>query len=256
MMVQCSKNMITFAGENKTETMRKTIFFAIATALLVAACGQRHEAKSNDTTISIQKNMPGDSAYYGLAADGSTDSLLVFLPYSGENLDTFDILQARQEHRLMGWLRTGDDVTVVAVNDTTDSTLAVKKIARLVVNISQLQGTWCYKVTPQWRREPPQGLPDSIRQRLMAPREYSIDLRTDGSVRPHGAGQRQEGDRMSPVKYPPLPRHRSWHLFNGRLVLAHDTTATTKSDTAEIIQLRRDTLVLRFKDHEQQYYRK
>jgi len=234
--------------------MKKTLFI-FAIAALLTGCGERQHAATNDTTISTHKNLPGDSARYGLAADGSTDSLLVFLPCTGERLDTFDILQARHDHQVSGWLRTGDNLTVL-VDSMTDSTMVVQKVARRVINISQLQGLWCYEVTPQWRREVPEGLPDSIRQRLMAPREYGLDLNADGSVRPMGGRQHHDADRMSPVKYPPLPRYRSWHMYNGHLVLCYDSTSAIKADTADIRQLRRDTLVLLFGDRQQQYYRK
>jgi hypothetical protein len=69
---------------------------------------------------------------------------------------------------------------------------------------------------------------------------------------------------MSPVEYPKLKRYASWKLYNGRLILITDTTRLTQTaqkrtleyDTADIVRFRRDTLVLRFKDHEQTYYRK
>ena len=68
---------------------------------------------------------------------------------------------------------------------------------------------------------------------------------------------------MSPVEYPAIRRYKEWRLYNGRLVLTTDSIRLPKgkkgapeTDTADIIQLRRDTLVLKFKDHEQGYYRK
>jgi hypothetical protein len=45
-------------------------------------------------------------------------------------------------------------------------------------------------------------------------------------------------------------------MYNGHLVLCYDSTSAIKADTADIRQLRRDTLVLLFGDRQQQYYRK
>ena len=60
---------------------------------------------------------------------------------------------------------------------------------------------------------------------------------------------------MSPVDYPALKRYTQWHLYNGRLVLVPDSARSEAPDTATIVLLRRDSLVLRFNDHEQAYYR-
>jgi hypothetical protein len=65
------------------------------------------------------------------------------------------------------------------------------------------------------------------------------------------------------VEYPKVRRYREWRLFNGRLILITDSVRLAdgkkglpERDTVDIIQLRRDTLVLKFSDHEQGYYRK
>ena len=79
--------------------MKKAILFIFATVLLTGACGSKQQQPASDIAedaISLQKNQPGDSALYGLACDGCTDSVLVFLPYSGGDPDTFDIITAFQ----------------------------------------------------------------------------------------------------------------------------------------------------------------
>jgi hypothetical protein len=69
-------------------------------------------------------------------------------------------------------------------------------------------------------------------------------------------------DDMSPVEYPKVKRYTDWHLFNGRLVLKADTIsgfskegAKPSIDTVDIEMLTNDTLILRFPDHVQHYYR-
>jgi hypothetical protein len=68
---------------------------------------------------------------------------------------------------------------------------------------------------------------------------------------------------MSPVVYPPIKRYTDWHLYNGRIVLKADTISGFSKegdkpsiDTADIEMLTMDTLILRFNDHTQHYYRK
>ena len=59
-----------------------------------------------------------------------------------------------------------------------------------------------------------------------------------------------------------MKRYREWHIYNGHLLLMEtrrDTTGARKTistDTADIVVMRHDSLLLRFADHEQGYYRK
>ncbi len=71
--------------------MKKLFFLTFAAAVLTASCGSKQQQPNHDyadDAISLHKNLPGDSALYGLACDGCTDSVLVFLPYSGGDPDT------------------------------------------------------------------------------------------------------------------------------------------------------------------------
>jgi hypothetical protein len=53
-----------------------------------------------------------------------------------------------------------------------------------------------------------------------------------------------------------------WNIYNGHILLSETRRDTLgeqqiiSTDTADIVLLRRDSLRLRFKDHEQGYYRK
>ena len=65
------------------------------------------------------------------------------------------------------------------------------------------------------------------------------------------------------VVYPNVHHYTDWYPFNGRLILHADTIAGFSkdgdkplTDTAEIVLLMRDSLILRIGDKEQSFYRK
>lgn len=227
------------------------ILFLTAFACLLTACGHKPQPQDANQAISSLQNVPGDSTRYGLACDGSTDSILVLLPNEGGDPDTFDIISAFQKRRLYGRPHIGDKLAVITRQDSTAT------VVHAVINMSALQGDWCYQVSPTLRPHlqnmPP--LPDSIRQRIMAPRQYTIRLKNGGIAFSMG-GRQAANDDMSPVEYPQQKRYTHWQLFNGHLVLLTDSASKQQPDTADILLLRRDTLVLRFADHEQSYYKK
>ena len=94
-----------------------------------------------------------------------------------------------------------------------------------------------------------------------SPREYGFQLLANAQARPIGMERGSQSSRQqSPVVWPEIRRYRSWHLFNGRLVLTQrqrDSLRTPPTDTADFVLLRRDTLVLRYNDGSRQgFYRK
>ena len=211
----------------------KKLLFAVFAILGFIACGQKSPAPASKDKPTRQ-NEPGDSTHYGLACDGCTDSILILLPFEGGDPDTFDIIRAYQERQIYGRPRIGDELAVID------------------------------KMPQKMQRRMMERIPDSVKERLMAPREYAIRLKRNHFAQSVGAGRNSTNDNMSPVEYPKLKRYASWKLYNGRLILVTDTTRLTQTaqkrtleyDTADIVRFRRDTLVLRFKDHEQTYYRK
>ena len=236
--------------------MKKVLLF-IALTMLIAACGSKHPKDKPTNAISMHENMPGDSALYGLACDGCTDSILVFLPYSGGNPDTFDIINARQEHRVFGRPHIGDALAVILNPENHNE-------AFCIINMGTLEGEWCYMVKPTLHtidgKMPP--IPDSIMKKIMAPVEYCLKLKADNTAQATGY-RRNTNRNQSPAVYPDIHRYTEWRLFNGRLILHADTIAgftqegeVPVTDTADIVVLRRDTLILRFGDKEQSYYRK
>ena len=250
--------------------MKNLILLAFAATLLTVACSTKQEQPTTDVAndaISLKKNLPGDSALYGLACDGCTDSVLVFLPYSGGDPDTFDIINAFQQHRIYGHPRIGDELAVI-INP------ADRDEAYSVVNMEMLKGEWGYQVLPQLRsaeslrkrmqRRMIERIPDSLRQLMLTPREYSLRLKRDYTVTARGGVRhRTTTDDMSPVEYPALKRYTDWYFYNGMLILKADTIAgiskdgdVPDTDTARICLLTPDSLILDFSDHTQEYYRK
>ena len=114
-------------------TMKKTLFLCFLASVLLAACGGRQQSFEG-ALADVYKNAPGDSTRYGLACDGSTDSILVFLPYGATRLDTFDIINAFQNHQIYGRPYIGDELAVIV--NPKDSAEALK-----VINLETLRGT-------------------------------------------------------------------------------------------------------------------
>jgi hypothetical protein len=244
--------------------MKQTVIILAATAMLLGACHSGTQTEKNSTVYNETVTLEGDSTVYGLACDGCTDSLLVYLPFSGGDPDTIDILNARVQRKVFGRPEVGDEVAFVL-------NASNKKVADLVINIDRLKGSWCYQVMPKLRRrlgasadsvvQLPPDVPDSLKKKWFQPREYGLELQRDNMVRPIGA-QTRGREQQGPVEYPEMKRYREWHIYNGHLLLMEtrrDTTGARKTistDTADIVVMRHDSLLLRFADHEQGYYRK
>ena len=248
--------------------MKKILLFAVLAAAL-AACGPKGPARQDPQqtdAISMHENLPGDSALYGLACDGCTDSVLVFLPYAGGDPDTFDIINAHHDQQVFGRPHIGDELAVIINSEDRDEALKV-------INVEELRGTWCYMVSPTLRspdqmskrmqRRMMERMPDSLKQLMLTPREYTLKLKRDNTVQARGAGRRQTTtDDMSPVEYPAVKYYTEWHMFNGRLVMKADTISgfskegdKPSTDTVDIVFMGRDSLVLQFPSHTQSYYR-
>lgn len=232
--------------------------------MFLGACGgqQKQPAIEETQAISTFKTVEGDSTLYGLACDGCTDSVIVFLPYSGGDPDTFNIIEAMRNQRVFGHPNIGDELAILL--NPADTTQALS-----VFVLDELRQSWCYLAKPSLRQHPGSAaaetmVPDSVLNRLMKPREYGFKLKHEYSATPIGFMPPSTTDEQSPVEYPPLRWYNEWRLFNGRLILTVNTTKMMvnneekriENDTADIVMLRRDTLVLRFADHEQGYYRK
>ena len=254
--------------------MRKNTFFFAAVMLtaLTIGCDGNKADEQNSANDSVTTVLPGDSTIYGLACDGCNDTILVLLRDVTQDPDTFEILEASRNQLVFGHPRIGDQMAIVLEHaDTTGN--HVKPVARMVVDIDKILGSWCYMVTPKLRKradidktmeqELLKKLPDSTLQRLLQPREYGFVLKNEHQAQP--VGMIRTGNTThdrSPVEYPTLKRYREWYLYNGHLILnetRRDSLGEQQllnSDTADFVLLRLDSLVLRFRDGERSYYRK
>ena len=82
--------------------------------MVLMACEQKQPPAGEPTEpIDMHRNLPGDSTLYGLVCDGCTDSILILLPFSGGDPDTFDIINAFHDRKIYGRPQTGDELAVI-----------------------------------------------------------------------------------------------------------------------------------------------
>lgn len=249
--------------------MRKLAFYILLLGIIInSSCGNKTE-KSTTTadTAATSTNAPGDSTLYGLACEGCTDSVLVFLPFSGGDPVTYDIIEASQKKRIIGRPETGDWVGVTLNAED-------KEKADMVINLDRLKGKWVYKAMPELNEEFKRAMAeddgdkhkrDSLIKTMMVPREQGFALKRNYAAEPVGMVPRNNGKEHSPVVYPEMKLYSDWAIFNGKLILSNKSMMaaggktnmkiTAVSDTAEFVFMMRDSLQLKFKDGVRNYYR-
>ena len=253
--------------------MRKKTYSTLGCLLAIAlalGCGNKQvptaDADNNaDDIVAGLLQHEGDSTIYGLACDGCTDTILVFLRDIDDNPDTLNILEATRRRLIFGRPAIGDKVAVL--RNSKDTTKA-----DIVINMEMLRGSWFYEVMPTPRPRPDLGdlsaeqllrqMPDTLRDSVMVPREYGMLIRGEGGVSYAGKFYSHKNDEDSPVEYPQRKNYRQWFIYNGRLVLVEmhrdslGQELPTGNDTASFVELTADTLVLRFADRVQGFYSK
>ncbi len=237
-------------------------------AITVVSCGQKTKTKvpQNDT-ISLTSNVEGDSTLYGLACEGCTDSVLIFLSFDGGDPITYDIIDAVKHRKVMGRMTTGDWIAVVL--NPTDSTVADE-----VINLDQLKGNWVYKAMPVLRGNVQKELAamgedevmDSMIRTIMVPNEQGFSLKRNNVAEPIGMKYTNTADDRIPVTYPEIKNYSEWRIFNGKLLLtqkkkirqakSRKLVTVTENDTIDIVYMKRDSLRLKFNDEVRAYYRK
>ncbi len=237
----------------------------------IVSCSDKSEKYDSSMVIDIQENAPGDSTIYGLACDGCTDSVIVFLPYKGGDPDTIDILAAKKQGKVFGKPTIGDKLAVILNADD-------KKEASMVIDIEDLLGQWCYMAMPHFRdisnlparlqRRILAQIPDTMKESLLVPREFGINIKNGFSATPIGMMRKSNTtDDQSPVEYPPLRVYNEWRLYNGHLLLVRTAKMRQMGndsikkpadiiDTASIVMLGPDTLILKVGNENLNYYRK
>lgn len=252
--------------------MDKTLFYIslFLSSVLLAACSGNGGFANTDDKNKMER-MKGDSAVYGLASVGCSDSVLMLLPKTCDNPQHIDILDAMRKHRVFGIPKVGDEICVLLSKDGDWK-------ADLVLNISDLFGSWVYNVMPVPKAidtedgEKPTkeeiARRDSMLRTYMIPREYGFTLSRQNSVTTIGHSRRRgvlEAD--SPVEYPRPKRYSEWHVWNGKLIFTQidmnikgdsivNTNKVLRSDTAEVVLLMKDSLQLRFGEELQCFSRK
>ena len=243
----------------------KIVWAVVFAGVLMSSCGGKRASQMEDKpNIGTSTAIDGDSTLYGLACDGCSDSVLVFLPGKGGDPVTYDIIDAFALRRVIGRPKTGDWVAVVLNKE--DSLKA-----DMVINLDELKGQWVQLLAPVLRKKPVrEGLEeeeqeemDSLLHERLKPVEIGFALKRHYVAQPIGMLYAMTAKEDDPVVFPTPKRYMEWHVFNGRLVLKVRPTKEDSlqnrlevCDTAEFLMLTRDSLRLRFKDGEKGYYRK
>ena len=233
------------------------LILLLSASFLSPGCTQS-TAPESGAIVTPKPRQLGDSTIYALVAAGTNDSILVFLelPYTGADPDTVSILGAIMQRQVFGRPDVGDNVAIM--RNAEDSTIADR-----VIVTEKLTAHWCYEVYPELRHKIGDGpLPERLQQMLDEPREYTMVIKSAGTMFIIGGRWRQEDEKL-PVEYPIAKNYGRWELYNGRLLLSEvkrDSTGLAtivSTDTADFVRLGRDTLVLRFADGDERgYYRK
>lgn len=246
-----------------------TILIIFVLGFMVSmSCSNKTEEPQK--TVGTSTKIKGDSTLYGLACDGCTDSVLVFLSGQGGNPVNYDIIEASKNRKVIGRPQVGDWVCLI-VNGKD------KKKADLVINLDQLKGTWVNLEKPWLRKRldaPSLGNMDAeTKHRIdsmikiqLKPVEIGFALRRHYAARPVGMEYSRNKNQNNPVVYPTPKFYTEWHIFNGKLVLTegalrmgNQRKVKTKynSDTVDIVMMLRDSLRIRYKDgKEKGFYRK
>ncbi len=249
---------------------RKSLLLIIPLLATFICCGKQ------DGTSTVQEEEEltttgyeaiNDSMIYGLACDGCNDSILVLLPDSGGDPINYNILQAMRQNKVFGRPRIGDKMALMVSPDD-------PYLVTMLIDLEKIQGTWYYEQLPIPRfreRTDSNGNPipipaeaklrfDSMIQTLMIPKEYVYTLKRDFTVSSSGGPGRKTSLDDSPVDYPRMKRYNEWHIYNGRIIFTRggmriggNDSIKLENDTAEFVELRRDSLKLRFKDHIQKF---
>lgn len=246
------------------------IFLSILSITLLGACtGNKEESAQQDSLFAkLDFELKGDSMLYGLACDGSSDSVIVIWPFNGDPI-TINSYDAKQNGRVIGKPQIGDWIGIMLnPNDTTE--------ADMVINLDQLKGTWTYPVLPVWKdfqhmskrmqKRMEADMPDSVKETFLIPREYGFTLKRSHQAQAVGRIMRQSSlDDDSPVQYPEVRNYREWYMLNGRLVLVSakvpdkmesGTKLVAEADTLDFVQMDDETLTLDFHGTRYEFHRK
>lgn len=240
-----------------------------------AACGEKKEMGNHEIVQAPTDSIVGDSMFYGLTCDGTTDTVIVVYPMSGGDPVTFSCIDAKKAGKIIGKPSIGDWVGLVICKDDSNE-------VDMIVNLDQLKGTWTYPVMPHMKdfkhlskrmqkrmeNKALSEMPDSEKAVYMVPREYGFALKRSHVAQAIGrvyTSSTLEDD--SPVEYPEVKNYKNWYSWNGRLILVSGERmlasaanakkpAHTVKDTLDFISLNEDSLVLEHHGEVYSFHRK
>lgn len=236
--------------------MRKLFAFLGIVCLLFFSCSKKEQGKEQITAgfPDVKVDIKGDTMVYGLVCDGTTDSVIVLWPFSGDPV-IYDCIDAHDSHRIIGKPSIGDWVGII--RDSIDTT-----VVAMAIDLDQLKGTWTYPVmpvmkdlqhmSPRMQKRMMADMPDSIKNTFMVPREYGFTLKRAHQAQAVGyvrSTSTLQSD--SPVEYPKVKRYVQWHMLNGRLILVSaDRKPTKDSDIDAPVEVKMDTLDFIYMDND------
>lgn len=254
----------------------KTCLYALILVMLAVACSKKVDADPIETEIkTVNYVAQGDSTLYGLACDGCNDSILVFLPDSGGDPVKYNIINARRNNQYFGRPEVGDRMALLVNPENPMEVL-------MAIDMERFCGTWVYTVFPEMRKIPSteeiarieatyskeeiQKF-DSLLATLMVPREYGYTFKRDHTAASVGGPPRKTAlDDDAPVIYPTMRRYTEWHVFNGKVIFSYggfnrSSNGTQQemqlhNDTAQLLLLHPDTMVIQFADRIQGFHLK
>ncbi|MCI6503968.1 MAG: lipocalin family protein [Prevotella sp.] len=249
----------------------KYITFTLFTLLLLfSVAGCRKSEPTAEVAEPAQEPefvVKNDSMIYGLICDGTSDSVIVLWPFSGDPM-VLNSIDAKHNRRIIGNLEIGDWTGVMLnAEDSMEVTMAV--------NLDQLKGTWTYPVMPvmkdlqhmskRMQRRMMANMPDSIKATYLVPREYGFTLKRHNKAQPVGWIMRSNSlEDDSPVKYPEVKNYKHWYMSNGRLLLISGEKANPEEktrkpnvvDTLDFVFMDTDSLVLTQAGRRYSFHRK
>ena len=202
----------------------KIFFVIVATVIAMNSCNNAPQQMSDIQEINYDSivNTKKDKMIYGLACDGSSDSVIVLWPYKGDP-KRYSIIDAKQNQKVFGKAEIGDWVGVmVNPEDSTEATMAI--------DLDVLKGTWTYPVMPvmkdlqnmsrRMQRRMIAQMNDSIKTNYLIPRDYGFTLSRSNMATPVGYAMRSNSlEDDSPVTYPEVKNIQRWYMINGKLLL-------------------------------------
>ena len=236
--------------------MRKILAFIGIICLLFFSCSKKEQGKEHHALgfPDVKVDIKGDSMVYGLVCDGTTDSVIVLWPFSGDPV-IYDCIDAHENNRIIGKQSIGDWVGII--RDSIDT-----MVVAMAIDLDQLKGTWTYPVvpvmkdlqhmSPRMQKRMMADMPDSIKNTYLVPREYGFTLKRAHQAQ--AVGYVHSSNTLlsdSPVEYPKVKRYVQWHMLNGRLILVSaDRKPTKDSDIDAPVEVKMDTLDFVYMDND------